>query len=524
MRKRFVKTSAMPESGKSDRAAWMAGKVGIIAHVLPDADDFGRIDLLDAAGLARQVAESGAAWFILTLGQNTGYYIAPNAAYERIAGYAPFSRCERRDIPAEVASALRGTGVRFGLYIPAAPANRDRAAGDRFGLGEREGTVGNGAGGMDRFLTRESTSKWAEVVAEWSSRYGLDVSLWWFDGCYPRIGFDNEAARLYKAAALSGNPDAAVAFNAGVRKDGPEELSDYCAGEANEPLDVLPEAGRLDVRGRQWHVLTYLGHPWMTTRQRFPDGKWRRWLAEATSRGGAVTLDIGTVRPTFRLDPLLAAQFTRVLPDAQRGGRKPAHARVVARDDLTPLSSLPIAIGSSTALEELDGELLRITYTCSVCGGRHQRTVTAGEAVEPGCFRMVPVSRVAVDGRVVSIQSGCGVFDLAALYPGETVKGRDGTRWATVSFDLEAPAAGTYRLFRHNDFYGLLSVNSGDILKVDGPFSGWVAMEIPLRKGRNTFEYRTRSGSGGAWTWGMALPPTSPLRVAKGRRHHARLA
>lgn len=404
MRKRFVKTSAMPESGKSDRAAWMAGKVGIIAHVLPDADDFGRIDLLDAAGLARQVAESGAAWFILTLGQNTGYYIAPNAAYERIAGYAPFSRCERRDIPAEVASALRGTGVRFGLYIPAAPANRDRAAGDRFGLGEREGTVGNGAGGMDRFLTRESTSKWAEVVAEWSSRYGLDVSL-----------------------------------------------------------------------------------------------------------------DIGTVRPTFRLDPLLAAQFTRVLPDAQRGGRKPAHARVAARDDLTPLSSLPIAIGSSTALEELDGELLRISYTCSVCGGRHQRTVAAGEAVEPGCFRMVPVSRVAVDGRVVSIQSGCGVFDLAALYPGETVKGRDGTRWATVSFDLEAPAVGTYRLFRHNDFYGLLSVNSGDLLEVDGPFSGWVAMEIPLRKGRNTFEYRTRSGSGGAWTWGMALPPTSPLRVAKGQ-------
>lgn len=473
--------------GDSGRAAWMAGRVGLFEHALPWADDFERLDRFDAMGLAAQVANSGAAWFILTLGQNTNYYIAPNDTYERIAGVPPHSRCSRRDIPGEVAAALRGSGVRFGLYVPAQPSFRDQAAGDRFGFGKRSRAIGAGASGRDRAITQEAARNWASVVEEWSRRHAGEVSLWWFDGCYPVCGFDDSVARLYKDAALSGNPGSVVAFNAGVLRDGPETCSDYYGGEVNDPLSLPPQNGRLDARGRQRHVLTYLGRDWYDGVMRFEDAPLRRWLAAATATGCAVTLDVAPVRPSWMLDPEQLAQFRRVLSD---GGLEAA----------SPFRS--------------EGEVLpdgrrRFVWSCGVCGEKHDIIAPAGATTprEPPdrCLRFAPVTRVTIDGRDVALPRGEGVLDLAALFPGEAQKGRDGGRAVEIAFSLDVPEGGLHRAFRHNDYYGALSVNGGPFTAADGPFAGWEPTPLALRPGRNTLRYRTRAGSAGKWTWGFGI-------------------
>lgn len=463
------------EEAKPDAAAWMSGRVGIFVHFLPDSDDMERLDAFDATGLARQVAASGAKWFILTLGQNTGYYISPNATYERITRREPFSRCSRRDIPSEVIAALRGSGVRFGLYISAQPPNRDGDAAIAFGLGGADGVADAGSDGNDRMLTGEAVGKWAEVIEEWSRRYGRDVSLWWIDGCYTRIGFDDSVARRYKAAARAGNPDAAVAFNAGVRKDGSEMQSDYFGGETNEPLELEVVPGRLDARGRQRHVLTYMGSRWCSSSMRYSDEAWRELLAATTKSGWAVTLDVAVSRPSGLLDPAQLARFSRVVPHAT----------------LHPPSAFSLG---------------RVFGKCKVCGGLHD---SPGERKE--CLRLRPIRLVAVDGRELARPEGIGTFDLLTIYPGEAVKGSNGKRTAEVAFSLSAPRAGRYRVFRHNDYYGEISVNGGKPMVVNGPFDGWIAMEIDLKAGKNDIRYRTRAGAGGMWTWGFGVPIGSDI-------------
>ena len=59
------------------------------------------VDSFDVKGLADQLSSAGAGYFVLTLGQNSGYYCAPNAAYDRLTGIAP-SKCARRDLVADL--------------------------------------------------------------------------------------------------------------------------------------------------------------------------------------------------------------------------------------------------------------------------------------------------------------------------------------------------------------------------------------------------------------------------------------
>ena len=47
------------------------------------------IDHFDAEGLANQIASTGAGYYILTIGQNSGYYLSPNATYDRLVGSKP---------------------------------------------------------------------------------------------------------------------------------------------------------------------------------------------------------------------------------------------------------------------------------------------------------------------------------------------------------------------------------------------------------------------------------------------------
>jgi hypothetical protein len=170
-------------------------RYGVFMHFLPADDaDLKLVEAFDAQALAGQLEEVGAKYFVLTLGQNSGYFNAPNAAYDKRTGYAPGQRCARRDLPGDLAAVLGPKGIRLMLYLPCQTPNRDTRAQRAFGLAE---------GPQDQPLDAAFAEKWAEVIQEWSDRYGDRVAGWWFDGGYAHIRFNEAIVAAVDGHALS---------------------------------------------------------------------------------------------------------------------------------------------------------------------------------------------------------------------------------------------------------------------------------------------------------------------------------
>ena len=75
-------------------------RYGVFMHFLPgDARQLAQVKDFDVEALARQLQNVDAKYFVITLGQNFGYFNSPNATYDRITGYAPGERCSLRDLP-----------------------------------------------------------------------------------------------------------------------------------------------------------------------------------------------------------------------------------------------------------------------------------------------------------------------------------------------------------------------------------------------------------------------------------------
>ncbi len=131
--------------------------------------------------LVGKLETMGAKYFVVTLGQNSGYFNSPNHVYDRITGYAPGERCSKRDLPMDLHRALHAKGIRLMLYLPCQTPNRDIRAQQAFGLAQ---------GPKDQPIDLEFAKKWAQVIQEWSDRYGDKVAGWWFDGGYTHVGFN----------------------------------------------------------------------------------------------------------------------------------------------------------------------------------------------------------------------------------------------------------------------------------------------------------------------------------------------
>ena len=272
---------ADPENKDTD---WLKdARYGVFMHFLPgDSRGLALTEKFDVEALAGQLGAIGAKYFVITLGQNSGYFISPNAAYEKRTGYAPGERCSKRDLPLDLYRALKPKGVRLMLYLPCQTPNRDRRAQKAFGLPE---------GPRDQPIDVEFARRWAEVIRQWSDRYGDKVSGWWFDGGYQHVRFNEAIARMYADAVKHGNPHAIVTFNPGVRVIQYTKAEDYTAGELNEPFGTIPSSRWLG--GSQWHALTYLGSNWSQRNTRYPAEKWAAWVKAVVDHGGVVTLDMG---------------------------------------------------------------------------------------------------------------------------------------------------------------------------------------------------------------------------------------
>jgi len=300
-----------------DRAAWMPqAQWGVMNHYLADwqarvhgltmsVEQWNRmVDGFDVETLARQLQSVGARYYQITIGQNAGYYLSPNATYDKIVGIQP-SKCSRRDLVADLHQALSPRGIRLMVYLPSGAPAQDKVAGAA--LEWRNGPYPN----------REFQRKWEQVIREWSLRWGKKVAGWWFDGCY----FPNSMYRLpeapnfasFAAAARAGNPDAAVAFNPGVvyRMLSITPYEDFTAGEIDQIEQVtIRRAADGKIDGARIHMLSYLGRTWGMGEPRFSTEQIVGYTRKIRDAGGAVTWDVpvelnGTMSQPF-LDQLSA--------------------------------------------------------------------------------------------------------------------------------------------------------------------------------------------------------------------------
>ncbi|WP_343247141.1 LamG-like jellyroll fold domain-containing protein [Diplocloster hominis] len=212
----------------------------------------------DAEEYAKQVNETGAKYVLLTLGQNSGSYCAPNAVYDKYMREAgllkegeqnPKTTSMENDLPMKIAKALEPYGIRLMLYLPSNPPHS--ACWDESGTPNGYGyfsdylvtkKVFDYTPGQDGVPSQKARKVLSEMVAWWSEHYGDMVSGWWFDGFYHSgAGSQLDMSLEYNVSSLAnaakaGNPYSIVTFNKGtsasVNHSKITDYTDYTAGEA----------------------------------------------------------------------------------------------------------------------------------------------------------------------------------------------------------------------------------------------------------------------------------------------------
>ena len=318
-----------------NRTDWFhAAKWGVFVHILADAasntsevnvtpEEWNRrIDGIDVDGLARQLAEVKAGYVMITIGQNSGFYLSPNASYDRIVGHAT-SRCSRRDLVADLQKALEPYSIPVIAYLPTCAPLGDAQAIQRLRCTPpwdpakiympKERYSGEEAQRTDARLT-EFQRNWEEIVGEWSERWGTRIRGWWFDGVYCADlmyrNADEPNFASFARAARRGNPESILAWNPGVLypqwpvcMDAEE---DYLAGEVNEPA-------RIDSPGRwfgheQFHVLSYMGKWWGAGPIRFTREQVLSYTRAVTDYGGVFSWDV-----PFQANGMLTEEVMTIL-------------------------------------------------------------------------------------------------------------------------------------------------------------------------------------------------------------------
>lgn len=200
----------------------------------------------------------------MTLGQNTGYFCAPNPVYDTALGYTnrpgsdtpedTWRHTTDRDLPMEIVEelAVRGANVRVLLYCPSHPGAVDWPALKKWGWLPEQGSYGT-----PKPTGPASTEAWFKVVGWWSRHYGEKISGWWMDGMYDEAWYDLEKYACY---LKSGNANSIVAFNRGINMHTASSADDYLAGEQNDDICRLHDTLWTD--GFHNHMVTYLGTTW----------------------------------------------------------------------------------------------------------------------------------------------------------------------------------------------------------------------------------------------------------------------
>ena len=292
------------------RAQWMQeARWGVMTHYLADwqarvggfkmtIDKWNEmVNGFDVEGLANQLQEVGAGYLIFTIGQNSGYYLAPNPVYDNLTGISP-SKCSNRDLVTDLSKALRQRGIRLIVYLPSgAPA------GDRAAIKALEWINAP-------HPNIEFQRKWEQVISWWSLHWGDAIDGWWFDGCFwPNHMYRGAEPNFesFARAARAGNDKSAIAFCPGTmwRTLSLTPHEDFIAGEMDNPDRMLLRRvfdGSVD--GAQFHYLSYIGERWGQAPSRFTTQQVIDWTKTVNNEKGAFTWDVpvqlnGLIREEF---------------------------------------------------------------------------------------------------------------------------------------------------------------------------------------------------------------------------------
>lgn len=299
----------MPDTKWFAECGW-----GVFCHYLansPSTPDAGmsaeewnrQVDAFDVKGLARQLESVQARYFFITVGQGSGHFCAPNETYDRLTGIAP-SKCSRRDLIADIYEELAPLGIKLLVYSVVDPAWGDAEARPGLKMTHNHNDLGSDGKRLGYKMWREHRQvklmKNVEAIhTEWSARWGKKVCGWWIDGCYEadyRFPEDDPPNFETLAAALrTGNPDAILAFNPGVKIPVicHTVREDYTAGEVSRALPACPGAWvEKDGHQARYHILSFLGDFWCRGEPRFPDELVVGYTKHVTSKGGVMTWDV----------------------------------------------------------------------------------------------------------------------------------------------------------------------------------------------------------------------------------------
>jgi len=267
-------------------------KWGMFNHLLGENDPAwsGYIDSLDADLVADQIAEVNAGYLFLTVMQGGRTMLAPNETYNKITGYKPGEACAKRDFIEDMYQALNKRGIDLLLYYTGDGPYKDPQAGKAFGFPAED---------KNNIISVEFVRKWAEVLKEYSVKYGSKVKGWWLDGCYKKeFGYDEPKLKIFADAIRAGNPDALIAFNDGCKPT----VSAYSVNDnftAGEMPDFSDLPNSRFINSAQWHILSYLGIPpdgvpwngWCKPGCKYTGEYMRNYITKVHERGGVVTID-----------------------------------------------------------------------------------------------------------------------------------------------------------------------------------------------------------------------------------------
>lgn len=309
--------------------SWFAElKWGVFCHYLakpplgvdPEAEkqtltpeDWNRqVDAFDVRGLADQLEAVGAGYFFITLTQGSGFFCAPSEVYDRITGLK-VSKCSKRDLISDLHAELKPRGIPLLVYCPSEFSYKDPEARPGLKLTHHHNdTVPPDRQVWRRHRQVEYMRNVEAIIRDFSNRWGPKVSGWWIDGCYEmeyRFPEDDPPNFQTLAAALrSGNPDAIVAFNTGVKT--PVILNsvheDYSAGEISRALPQC-RGSTVELNGHhaQYHLLCFLGEFWGIGEPRFPDDLVTGYTRHVVGNGGVMTWEV-----PIRKNGLIPRTFT----------------------------------------------------------------------------------------------------------------------------------------------------------------------------------------------------------------------
>lgn len=345
----------MSKNLKLERTQWFAdARYGFFFHFLNphktneahpnqnfpyNIDEWNKeVDSFKVEIFAEQLAELGAGYAFITVGQNSGYYCSPNKTFDEIMGE---KRCSDRDLVSDFADALAKYDIPCLAYTTGLAPYLDRLSVDKMECVPPWHHMS--CNSYDRYLDLITTdsrlvnfqNKWNAMHTEWTKRWGKKIKGWWVDGTHALQMYnfpDAPNAQSFADALRAGNPDAIIAFNAGnvtePSADVPE-VEDFTAGEMNTPFYGTCPGPSVD--GLRYHLLTFVGSTWWTGPLTISGDIMAEITRKVNDNGGVVTWDL-----PFSAEKGIEKEEYKLLSDFKREYEKSLRAFPATSAAITP--------------------------------------------------------------------------------------------------------------------------------------------------------------------------------------------